>query len=694
MSGGAGAMDWSQAVLKPARVALVGVSDDPAKTAGRPLAFLRRAGFAGEIQLVNPRRTTVQGETAHASLSDLAQRPDHVFILTDAEKALDAFAEAQDLGVPVATMLSAGFGEAGARGLANQARLAELLARGGTRLIGPSSIGVVNLHNGLTLTANAAFAEPDLPRGGIFVGSHSGSLIGALVSRGKRKGIGFAGLVSVGGESDLSIGSLCATTLDDPAVTSYMLFLETLRDAEGLRRFALEAAARGKPVAAYKLGRSDAAAELAMSHTGSLAGADEVADAFLRACGIARVESFEGLLEVMPLLECLPASPRARHGRVGIVSTTGGGAAMAVDQMALRGVDVVPASEETREKLRAAGVDPGHGRIIDLTLAGTRYEVMKTTLDVLRRAPEFELVLASVGSSARFNPDLAVQPVVDAAKGAGTPLAAFLVPDAPEATRALAAAGVPAFQDPETCGDAVAAALHRCRPGLTVPLTVRAPQPGVALDEAQSYALLAGAGLPVAPHLVLDAEVPLPDLPFGWPVVAKVLDAEIPHKTDAGGVVLNITSPEALASAIATIRSRVAERTGRKVRRILVQQMTRGSGEVLLGFRRDPQVGPIVVLAAGGIYTELYRDSTLRLAPVDLAGAEAMIEALQYSRILHGFRGAPKGDLAALANAIVAMSRLALQDGPTVEEAEINPLFVLPEGEGVLAIDGLARIGA
>lgn len=684
---------WATALLNPQRVALIGVSDDPSKTAGRPLQFLRRAGFAGEIQIVNPRRDTVQGERAWPSLAALPERPDHAFILTDVDKALDALEECQSLGVPVATILSAGFSESGEKGRANQARLEGILAKGGTRLIGPSSIGVVNVHTGLTLTANAAFAEPELPKGGIFVGSHSGSLIGAMLSRGKRKGIGFAGLVSVGAESDLSLGAICGATLDDPAVTSYLLFLETLRDAEGLRAFAVEAANRGKPVAAYKLGRSEEAAELAVSHTGSLAGADEVADVFLAECGIARVESFEGLLEVLPLLERVPASASKRKGRVGVVTTTGGGAAMAVDQMALRGVDVVPASEETRAKLRDAGVDPGHGRIIDLTLAGTRYDVMKTSLDILRAAPEFDLVLASVGSSAQFNPELAVQPAIDAAQGPGNPLAVFLVPDAPDATRLLAKSGVPAFQFPETCGDAVAAALHRRVPCRTKRLEVASAAGKTirTLDEAASYALLSQTGVPAAPHVVLEVGQPVPDLPFPFPVVAKVLDAEIPHKTDAGGVVLNIRSREELAEAVATITARVAERMGgHQVRRILVQQMTKGIGEVLLGFRRDPQVGPIVVLAAGGIYTELYRDSTLRLAPVDREGAVDMIGELKSSQILGGFRGGAKGDLDALADAIVAMSKLAL--APDVRVAEINPLFVLPEGHGVLAIDGLARV--
>ncbi|MBU1314755.1 MAG: acetate--CoA ligase family protein [Alphaproteobacteria bacterium] len=684
----------STALLRPQCVALIGVSDDPSKTAGRPLQFLRRAGFAGEIFVINPRRETVQGERAYRSLADLPRRPDHAFILTDAEKALDSLEECQRLGVPVATMLSSGFAESGDKGSANQARLEAILARGGLRLVGPSSIGVVNLHTGLTLTANAAFAEPDLPKGGIFVGSHSGSLIGALVSRGKRKGIGFAGLVSVGAETDLSIGEICMATLDDPQITSYMLFIETLRHADKLHAFAVEASRRGKPVAAFKLGRSEEAAELAVSHTGSLAGADEVADVFLAECGIARVESFEGLLEVMPLLKHVPASSTGRRqGRVGVVTTTGGGAAMAVDQLALRGVDVVPASAQTRARLREKGIEPGQGRIIDLTLAGTRYDVMKATLDVLRSAPEFDLILATAGSSARFNPELVVQPAVDASGEPGHPLGVFLVPDAPEATRLLARAGVPAFQDPETCGDAIAAALHRRLPSRSAPLDTT-PLAGeiTTLNEAECYRLLERHGLTPAPHLVLRAAEPVPELPFAYPVVAKVLHGGIAHKSDTGGVVLQIADRSELADAMAAIVSQVRANTGVDVSEILVQQMARGVGEVLVGFRRDPQVGPMVILAAGGIFTELYRDSTMRLAPVDRATALEMIGEIKASRILDGYRGGAVGDLEALANAIVSVSRLATQTAPRIEELEINPLLVLPQGQGVCAIDGFGRI--
>lgn len=687
---------WAQALLSPRSVALVGISDDKAKTAARPLAFLRRAGFSGRVYPVNPTRATVQGEPAFASLSALPEVPDHAFILTGTQAAIQAVEDCGKLGIPVATILAGGFSETGGEGLANEARLKDMAKRYGVRVLGPSSIGLANLQERLVLTANAAFAEPDLPVGSIFVGSHSGSLIGALLSHGKARGVGFSCLVSVGAESDLSMGEICAATLDDTRISGYLLFLETMRHAAELQAFALAAARRGKPIAAYKLGRSPEAAELAVSHTGALAGADDVADAFLRECGIARVESFEGLIDILPLLRRVPAGPPERVPTVGVVTTTGGGAAMAVDQLAMRGVSVVAPAQETRARLAAAGVDGGQGRIVDLTLAGTRYDVMKTTLDIMLTAPEFDLVLATVGSSARFQPDLAVKPVVDAGREHARPLAAFIVPDAPDALAQLTAADIPNFRTPETCGDVVAATFAR-RPPRPDVATVAAFDPSIRrsrmLDEAEAYALFRAAGIPHAPAVVIEAGADVPELPFAYPVVAKVLDAAISHKTDVGGVVLGIKDRNDLARAMRTIAQAVAvRRPGTTVSRILVQPMRQGLGEALIGLRRDAQVGPVVILAAGGIYTELYRDRSLRLAPVDRDGACAMIQEVRALQTLAGFRGRPRGDLSALADAIVAVSRLATLCDPLILDAEINPVLVLPDGEGVVAVDALVRV--
>ena len=685
-------MNLRDALFAPRSVAIVGQSDDASKTAGRPLKFLRQLGYGGRIYPINPRRETVLGERAWPSLAELPEPPDHVYIVTPTEAAVTAVEECGRLGVKVATVLADGFAEAGTEGLAREARLRKVCAGTGLRLVGPSSLGIVDLRTKSMMTANAAFDEKELPVGRIFAASHSGSLIGALLTRGKARGIGFAGLVSVGNEVDLSLGDICAATLDDPGINGYMLFLETMRHADALRRFALAAAQRGKPILAYKLGRSAAARELAVSHTGALAGEDDVADVFLKSCGIARVDTFDALIEGLPLLARVPVAARGAARRVGVVTTTAGGATMVVDPLASRGVTIELASAATFARLAAAGIDVKPTRLIDLTVAGAQYATMKSTLDILLSAPEFDLVLAVVGSSGRAQPEKTVKPLIDSA-GAKKPLAAFLAPDAPQALAMLSQAGVPCFHTPEACADAIAAALARQAPRLPATLaTPRTAGGGEMLDELAAGMLLDRLGIVRAPALMLDAAITqAPALPFPYPVAVKVLSAEIAHKTDVGGVVLGVADGSALVAAIGNIRANVASRKpGAKVERVLVQPMLAGLGEALVGYRVDRDVGPLVMVAAGGVLTEITRDRSLRMAPVDLDIAHEMIADVRSLVPLSGYRGRPKGDLDALARAVVALSRLA--DDPTIAEAEINPLIVLPAGQGIVAVDALVKL--
>ncbi len=681
----------AQFLFAPQSVAIVGQSDDAAKTAGRPLKYLRQAGFGGRVFPINPRRQEVLGERAYASLSALPEVPEHVYIVAPTEAAVEAVAECGMLGVKVATVLADGFAEAGPAGEAREARLRDICARTGLRIIGPSSLGIVDLRSKAMLTANAAFDEPNLPVGRILAASHSGSMIGALLSRGKARGIGFAGLVSVGNEVDLSLGEICEATLDDPGIDGYMLFLETLRHADALRRFAHAAAAANKPVLAYKLGRSQAARELSVSHTGALAGEDDVADAFLADCGIVRVDTLDGLIEGLPLLRRVPRrAPGGRKPTVGVVTTTAGGATMVVDPLASRGVAIVPPAPETLARIRSAtGIDVAPARLIDLTTTGARYKAMKAALDILNDAPEFDLILAVVGSSARFLPERAVKPIIDSAQ-AEKPIAAYLVPDAPAALAALSAAGVPNFRTPEACADAVAAALRRRAPRPTPPIKKRAASEnaGRVLDELEAHAMLDRVGIARAPALAIDVGVTsAPTLPFPYPVAVKVLAADIPHKTEAGGVELNVQDSDALMAAIA----RIAGNVGSRLKRVLVQPMVTALGEVLVGYRVDRDVGPLVMLAAGGVLAEIYRDRSLRLAPVDLATAQEMIGEVRGLAALSGYRNRPAGDLGALARTIVALSQLATAQEP-VAEAEINPLMVRPQGEGVIAVDAVVRL--
>jgi acyl-CoA synthetase (NDP forming) len=684
------------ALFSPRSVAIIGQSNDAGKTAGRPLKFLRQAGFAGAIYPVNARRSEVLGERAWPSVEGLPEVPEHAYVVAPVEAAMEAIESCGRIGVAVATVLTDGFGEAGEAGRARETRLREIVAATGMRIVGPSSLGIVNLRNGGLITANAAYDEPDLPAGRIFAASHSGGMIGTLLSRGKACGIGFAGLVSVGGEVDLSLGEICDVMLGDPDIDGYVLFLETLRHAGKLRAFAQRAAAAGKPVLAYKLGRSEQGRELAVTHTGALAGEDDVADAFLRDCGIVRVETLSALIEGLPLLQRMPPRKERRTPTAAVVTTTAGGAATVVDPLASRGVDVIAPSEATLARFAAAGIKVAPARLIDLTLAGARYDVMKGAIDILTTASEYDIVVVVVGSSARFYPHLAVQPIIDSA-GSDKPIAVFLVPEAPQARAALGAAGVANFYTPEACADAVAAALARRaprvlpgRPGVS-PVSGRKMAGETAalprtLDELEAYALFDRFGIPHAVSVALDAGITDPPvLPFTYPVVLKMLSSQITHKSDVGGVTLNIADAPSLMAAIAAMSKRLPE-----VRRVLVQPMIAGVGEVLIGYRIDPDVGPLVMVAAGGVYTEIYRDRSLRLAPVDAGTAAEMIDEVRGLAPLAGYRGKPAGDLAALAQAVVALSQLAAD--PAVVEAEINPLIVRPHGEGVVAVDAVVRL--
>lgn len=678
-------------LLSPRSIAIIGASADLAKTSARPLQYLINGGYEGRIYPINPRADEILGVRAWASIADLPEVPDLAYILLPTAASIAAVAECGAKGIKTAIVLASGFSEAGAAGAKLEAELVATARDNGIRLIGPSSLGMVNLHDRIVLTGNAAFVEKGIRTGGIFCASQSGSMIGALMSRGQAKGIGFAGFVSVGSESDLSLGAICQATLDDDRIDSYMLFLETIRDPNAIRRFAVEAARRGKPVVALKLGRSAAAAEIAVTHTGALAGDDDVVEAFLADCGIARVDTLDGLLEAPALMRQLPVakSDAKREPSVGVVTTTGGGAALIVDQLGIRGISVDKPSDETYAAIRRAGADAEHGRIVDLTLSGVRYDVMMGSLEAMLAAPEFDLVIATVGSSARFQPQLAVKPIVDAAKRHSR-LAAFLVPEAPEALAMLAEAGVPCFRTPEACADAVAAALRRRTPREAVALLPDPDAQAHMLDEHEGYGLLGEIGIPHAAATATDIASPQADDAL-FPAVVKVLHRDIAHKSDVGGVVLNVRSQAELKDAAQAIAQNVAKGAPSiAVSRVLVQKMATGAvGEVLLGYRIDRQVGPVVVLASGGTATEIYKDRCVRIAPVDLDTAWEMISEVKGLKLLMGFRNRPRGDVEALANAIVAFSGLASR--PDVIDMEVNPVLVFPEGQGVLAVDVLAR---
>jgi len=698
--------DLVQALLTPRGVALIGASADPRKNTGRPQRYLSQHGYRGAVYPVNPGRDEVQGLRAYKSAADIDGPCDQAFIMVPSENVIEAVAECGRVGVKVATIYSDGFAETGPAGQARQDELLAVAARAGVRILGPNSMGVICPASRLTLSVNAVLEMTDIPVGRIGLVSQSGTILGTLLSRGAARGIGFSRMLSVGNEADIGVGELVDVLVDDPDTDAILLFLEALRDAPVLAKAARRAYAAGKPVIAYKLGRSQAGQAVALSHSGALAGEDKAVDAFFKANGIVRVETLETLFEMPPLM--LGQKP-PKGTRVGVMTTTGGGASTVVDRLGVAGLTVVPAPEAVHERLRDFNLKIGRGPLIDLTMAGTREGVYGAALEALLESDACDAVVCVVGSSAQFHPELAVAPIVETGGKAKLPVCAFMVPQADASLRLLADAGIAAFRTPEACADAMRAFFQWRAPSETADPSRQAfglpqdegkqqdkPHPeearsAVSKDEAESLAVFQSLGIPVARHAVISAASDSHGL--NYPLAVKALSADLPHKTEAGAVRLGIGSDMELAQAIDVIRASVAaHKPGLTLDRFLVEEMVRGVGEVLIGFRMDPQVGPVVVLSPGGILAEVYGDSAIRMAPVSLDEARAMIAEVKGLAPLHGYRNLPKGDLAALADAIVKISSLAVIENPPLD-AEINPMIVGAEGQGVFAVDGLVIVG-
>src|SRR5581483_1616126 len=553
----------------------------------------------GEVLPVNPGRTEIFGLKAYKDIGAIEGEIDHAYILLNGQQAVDALAVCARRGVKVASILAGGFADAGAAGATMQHELERIVADTGIRLVGPNSIGTVSTDPPMALTANAAFAVEKLRTGNWGLVSQSGSLIGALLSRADARRIGFSRLISVGNEVDLKVGEIADLLVDDPKTRAILLFMETLRDGERLARAARRAHQAGKPVIAYKLGRSDIGQELAKSHTGAIAGSDATFDAFCRRHGIARVSMFESLVDVPSLLVDRPP-PKGK--RVAVATTTGGGAAMVVDAMAMAGLDISDPPQALVDWLKPLGIAAGEGKLVDLTLAGAKSEIVSGTIERLLADDGNDAAIFVVGSSAQFNPELAVEPLLKFAKS-DKPFAVSFTPAADKSLALLTAAGVPAFRHPESCAEAMAVCLLRRAPqpepklGEPPKAALEALAAGKAsgFDERRAAQLFAALGMPTAKSMAVpDARrVASAVDEVGAPVALKILSADIAHKTEAGGVALGLSDSQTAAVAAREIEKRVKVHAPKaRLEGFLVQKMERGLAEVILGFRRDPLVGP------------------------------------------------------------------------------------------------------
>ena len=681
-----------KAFLQPRSIALVGASPDVRKNNSRPQRFLQRFGYAGRILPINPSRTEVLGVRAYPDLRSAPGPIDHAFVMVPAAAVPAVIDQCCELRIPVATLFTAGFAELGAEGLERQRAMVTKARAAGVRLLGPNCMGLINVHDRIPLSVNAVIEREELVPGPLSLVSQSGSMTGSILSRAQARGLGFSKMISVGNECDLGVGELAHMLVDDEDTRAILLFLETFRDADKLAEAARSAYSCGKPVIAYKLGRSAVGRQVARSHTGAMTGPDEVANAFFREHGIVRVDTFEGLFETAQLV-MHHKPPRGK--RVSVVTGTGGAAAMVVDRLGVLGAHVVGPSPDVIAELAAKDIDVTDAPLTDIPMGRSEGGRYSTILSALLTSPRTDAVVSVIGSSAQ-NPQIIVDRVLCVEARHAKPLGVFLAPLADNALVQLQQNGVASFRTPESCADAVNAYLNWKVPGerpQRSPHTDAASRfverfGGTSLSEREAGELFACLGIPTAPHRVLKTGSEPIDL--NGPFAVKLLSPDVLHKTDAGMVELDV-SREALEGEVRGMLERATRRFPQaRIDGVLVQPMVRGLAEVIVGYRRDPEVGPIVLLGMGGIAAELRRSTSIRVAPVTLAAARGMIDDIRELELLRGFRNLPPGDCGALAEAIRSMSLLAHVGPRRVTDAEINPLIVREQGHGVLAVDGLA----
>ncbi len=706
-------------VLAPRSVAVVGASQDPTKRGHQVLRALQSRGFGGRIVPVNPRGGTILGLSVVEDLSELEAPVELAVVCTPAASTPDVLAACGQAGVPGALVLAVGFRELGEEGEALEARLRGAARAGGVRLVGPNTSGLLNLSIGLDL-----IGVPQVPRGRMALLTQSGNVTLALLKEAATRGSGgFSLCVGVGNESDIGFHEYLDYLAQDRTTESVLIHAEGF----GAGRSFLETArkvSRRKPVVLLKGGRSEAGKRAARSHTGALGSGDAMVRSALRQGGVIRVDRSD---ELLPVGAALASQPPARRGSgVVILSDGGGQGTLASDVLSEVQVPLAPLSPLTRDRLRdLLGAAAGLGNPVDLAGAADRDpHVFHRALTIILEDPQVSAVLLVGlfgGYHLRFSEHLQAAEEATAtemarlARRSGIPLVvhSIFAEERPPPLRTLAHEGIPVIGSLETACRALAALWERGRPtrrpprGAPSALRVDVPEGGFfervrsegrrLLLEPELRVLLERYRVPLVQgrycpdpeqaHQVAEAMGVSPDRPL----VAKVVSTSVTHKTEAGGVVLGLTSPEAVGSAVvgavASVRD-YAIRSGMEpgIRGVLLAiHLPPPVVELLVGVQRDPSFGPVLTVAAGGTRVELLADSATRILPVSRGELREMLDELRIAPLLNGYRGGSPVDRTPVVDLILRLGRFAM-DHPELVEVELNPVFVYPSR--ALAVDG------
>jgi acetate---CoA ligase (ADP-forming) len=662
-------------------VAVIGASDRAGALGRLPIEFLQRYGYQGAILPVRPDAAPVLGLASFATVQDCPSPVDLAMILVSADRVAKAVDDCIEAAVPVAIICSSGFAETGEAGAALQHEIVAKARVGGVRLIGPNCIGTVGVPNRQVTSFSPLFAgeQTELVGGSLAFVSQSGALGYGAVSLAFERGLGLGWVVNTGNEADVNAVEVMAALADEPACRGLLAYVETLDDIGHLRRVA----ASGVPVVMLKAGRSDAGQRAAASHTGALAAGDLVVDAALRQLGIVRADDVDEMLDVG---DAFTQPRRATGRRVAVVTTSGGSGILAADAVEASGLELATFSPATQSALDE--IVPAYGATanpVDVTATVmSNAELFDRTLDAIVDDEGVDLVVACFCVLTGKDVDDVVASLSRAAKRSGKPvLAARTGADhlAPAASAQLRSAGIPTYPTPARAVRA-AAALHQISRKPAMP-DAHATEAGVEpptpeMNERELKDLLADAGLPVPRGRLVedrtDAEPAVREV--GGRAVLKAVVPGLVHKSEAGGVVIDVT-PE---TAVDTF-DRLALLGGH----VLAEEMVSGGVEALVGVASSP-LGPVLAVGPGGVLTELLDDVALRLLPVDRSEIEDMIDQTRLAALLAGVRGAPPADRVAFVEMVLGLAR-AVAQWPAGFELDLNPVAVLSDGRGVRILD-------
>ncbi|MCS7192740.1 MAG: acetate--CoA ligase [Armatimonadetes bacterium] len=692
-------------ILEPQSVAVIGASRQIGSVGHAVLSNLLMGQFTGVVYPVNPKARSICGVRTYQSVLEIPDFVDLAVIIVRANLVPQVLEECGQKGVKGAIVISAGFKETGPEGAKLESKVKEIAQHYDIALVGPNCLGVINTDPNYRL--NASFAkEMPLPGNIAFV-SQSGALCTAVLDYAKGQGIGFSKVISLGNKADVNENDFIAYLWQDHHTQVILLYIEELSNGRKFLQLAREITGEGdnrKPILALKAGRTPAGARAVASHTGSLAGSDEVYEALFAQAGVLRADTVEDLFEYAV---AFANQPLPNGKRTVIITNAGGPGIMATDACVRYGLDLAQLDEKTLEQLRSKL--PPHASLqnpIDL-IGDAQSDRYEAALDAVLDDPNVDAILVLLTPQAMTDIENIAYTIVKKSKRKVKPiLACFMgLVDISSGVKVLEENGVPCYSFPEDAIRALAAMARYVD-------WVRRPRTGYKVfpvDTERARKLLSEA--PISEHGFIPEEIALrvlevyglPMLPWGvaknadeavlvareigYPVVLKVLSPDVVHKFDLGGVQLNLKNDDDVRQAFEKIMNSVKQHIpNARIEGVLVQAMAKKGREVILGLKRDPQFGPILMFGLGGIYVEVLRDVTFRFAPVRELGAYRMVRDIRTYKLLEGVRGEPPADIDKIVECIERLSQLAIEQD-LIEELDINPLIAYPQGEGAVVVD-------